>query len=129
MARRNHDAVEVSISQMRVLGDKVMVTDMDFDARVTASGLILPNDDMEQRGIRPRWCRIIAKGPKQEDVEVGEWIYVAHGRWTRGVDVLDTDTDTHMTIRLVDPKDMILRSPEPLRDETVREKLGLDGGV
>ena len=126
---RNQSAVAVSIGNLRVLGNNVMVTDMDFDARVTASGIILPNDDMEQRGIRPRWCRIVAKGPKQEDVEVGEWIYVDHGRWTRGVDVLDTDTDTEMTIRLVDPKDMILHSDEPLADETVREKLGLDGGV
>jgi co-chaperonin GroES (HSP10) len=126
---RNQTAVEISMGNLRVLGDKVMVTNMDFDARVTASGIILPHDDMEQRGIRPRWCRIIAKGPKQEDVEVGEWIYVAHGRWTRGVDVYDIDTGTEMTIRFVDPKDMILHSDEPLRDETVRDKLGLDGGV
>jgi len=126
---RNQTAVEVSMGNLRVLGDKVMVTDMDFDARVTKSGLILPNDDMEQRGIRPRWCRIIAKGPKQEDVEVGEWIYVAHGRWTRGVDILDTDTNTEITVRLVDPNDMILHADEPLPDETVREKLGLDGGI
>jgi co-chaperonin GroES (HSP10) len=121
---RNQSAVEVSISNLRVLGNKIMVTDMDFDARVTASGLILPNDDMEQRGIRPRWCRIIAKGPEQEDVEVGEWVYVAHGRWTRGVDVFDKDTQQEITIRMIDPNDMILHSDEPLRDDTVREKLG-----
>jgi co-chaperonin GroES (HSP10) len=126
---RNQSSVEVSMGNLRVLGDKVMVTDMDFDARVTASGIILPGDDMEQRGIRPRWARVIAVGPKQEDVVVGEWVYVAHGRWTRGVDITDSDTDTEMTVRLVDPKDMILTAPEPLRDETVREKLGLDGGV
>jgi hypothetical protein len=94
---------------------------------VTGSGLILPGDDMEQRGIRPRWCRIIAVGPDQEDVEVGEWVYVDHGRWTRGVDIFDTDSETEMTIRMVDPKDMILHSDEPLRDETVRYKLGIEG--
>lgn len=129
MAKRNHDAVRVSIGNLKVLKDKVMVTDMSFEHRVTTSGIILPNDDMEQRGIRPRWCRVIAKGPEQEDIEVGEWIYVEHGRWTRGVDVYDTDTDTEMTIRMVDPKDMILHSDEPLQDETVRYKLGLNGGV
>lgn len=126
---RNQTAVEVSMSNIRVLGDKVMVTDMEFDARVTSSGIILPDDDMEQRGIRPRWCRVIAKGPKQESVDIGEWVYVEHGRWTRGVDIKDLDSDREMTIRFVDPKDMIMKADEPLPDETVREKLGLDGGV
>jgi co-chaperonin GroES (HSP10) len=124
MSRRNQEAVEISVSNLKVLKDKVMVTDMSFEHRVTTSGIILPHDDMEQRGIRPRWARVIAKGPEQKDVEVGEWIYVAHGRWTRGVDVLDTDTGKEMIIRMVDPADMILRSDEPLKDETVREKLG-----
>lgn len=124
---RNQSAVNISIGNLRVLGNKVMVTDMEFDARVTDSGIILPGDDMEQRGIRPRWCRVIAKGPEQEDVEVGEWVYVDHGRWTRGVDIFDTDSETEMTIRMVDPKDMILRNDKPLRDETVRYKLGIEG--
>ena len=127
MSRRNHESVEVSVSNLKVLKKQVMVTDMSFEHRVTTAGLILPNDDMEQRGIRPRWARVIAVGPEQEDVTVGEWVYVDHGRWTRGVDILDTDTGQEMTIRMVDPKDMILRSPEPLNDETVRYKLGIEG--
>ena len=79
--------IEFSLNSFRVLGDKIMAANMDFDERVTASGIILLGDDMEQRGIRPRWCRVIAKGPEQEDIEVGEWIYVEHGRWTRGFEV------------------------------------------
>lgn len=125
----NQHRTKLSISKLKVLRDKVMVTDMEFEERVTKSGVILIADDMEQRGIRPRWARVIAKGPDQDQIEVGEWIYIAHGRWTRGVDILDIDTDTEMTVRMVDPKDMILRAPEPLLDETVREKLGTDGGV
>ena len=125
----NQHRTNLSVSKLKVLRDKVMVTDMQFEERKTKNGIILIDDDMEQRGIRPRWARVIAKGPDQDEIEVGEWIYVAHGRWTRGVDILDTDTDTPMTVRMVDPKDMILRAPEPLADETVREKLGTDGGV
>jgi len=121
--------VKLGISQMKVLKDKVMVTDMDFEERQTQNGIILLNDDMEQRGIRPRWARVIAKGPDQHDIEVGEWIYIAHGRWTRGVDIIDTDTNKEITVRMVDPKDMILRAPEPFIDENVRDKLGLEGGV
>ena len=125
----NQHRTELSLSKIKVLRDKVMVTDMQFDERRTKNGIILIEDDMEQRGIRPRWARVIAVGPDQDMVKKDEWIYVAHGRWTRGVDILDTDTDTPMTVRMVDPKDMILKAPEPLADETVREKLGTDGGV
>jgi hypothetical protein len=116
--------VTVSVSRLSVLKDKIMVTDMDFDERITQSGLILMNDDMEQRGIRPRWARVIAKGPDQKDIEVGEWIYIAHGRWTRGVDIIDTDTNKEITVRMVDPKDLLLTADEPIIDETVRDKLG-----
>jgi co-chaperonin GroES (HSP10) len=121
--------IELSLSNFRVLRDKIMAAEMDFDERVTASGIILPSDDMEQRGIRPRWCRVIAVGPDQTEAEVGKWIYVAHGRWSRGIDCVDTDTGDQFTIRQIDPAEILLMADEPIRDETVREKIGLNGGV
>lgn len=111
------------------LRDNVLVADMEFGDRKTAGGLILPSDDMEQRGIRPRWCRVLAVGPKNEDVKVNEWIYVEHGRWTRGFDMTDPDTDETITVRMVEPKAIIMTADEPILDETVRYKLGTDGGV
>ena len=70
-------------------GDSVIVEDMEFDVRITQTGLILPNDNGKSSGIRPRWGRVYAVGPEQQDVRVGEWICVAHGRWTRGLDIED----------------------------------------
>ena len=119
--------LEISLSNMRVIKDKIIVADMDFDERVTSSGIILIADDMEQRGIRPRWARVVAKGPEQDAVDVD--VYVAHGRWSRGIDIINTDDGSEMTLRQVDPLEIYLKSPEPLKDEFVREKLGLDGGV
>ena len=111
------------------LRDNVLATDMEFGDRRTKGGLILPSDDMEQRGIRPRWCRVLAVGPQNEDVKVGDWIYVEHGRWTRGFDMTDPDTDETITVRMVEPKAIIMTADEPILDETVRYKLGTDGGV
>ena len=111
------------------LRDNVLVADMEFGDRKTQGGIILPSDDMEQRGIRPRWCRVLAVGPKNEDVKVNEWIYVEHGRWTRGFDMTDPDTDETITVRMVEPKAIIMTADEPILDETVRYKLGTDGGV
>jgi co-chaperonin GroES (HSP10) len=97
--------------------NNIIVTDMDFDERVSKGGVILINDNMEERGIRPRWCKVVAVGPKNKDIKEGEWIYVAHGRWTRGLDMTDPESGETTTIRMVDPKDVLLASKElPLDD-------------
>jgi len=99
----------------------ILVTDMEFGERKTSTGLILPGDDMEERGIRPRWCRVLAVGPKNLDVKAGEYILVAHGRWTRGLDMTDPNTNESITVRLVDPKDVLLSSDELPVDEYVAQ--------
>lgn len=70
------------VSSFSPLGDKVFVTDLDRGPQRTASGLILPDDDMTERGIRPRWGRVYAIGPDVVDVKVGEWVLVEHARWS-----------------------------------------------
>lgn len=97
----------------------ILVTDMEFGERKTQAGIILPGDDREERGIRPRWCKIIAVGPANKDVNAGEYILVAHGRWTRGLDMTDPDTGESITVRLVDPKDVLLASDELPTDDYV----------
>lgn len=97
-------------AQIRAIKKDVIVTDMAFDHRFTQGGLILLNDNGKSTGIRPRWGRVYAVGPDQQDVQVGQWICVAHGRWTRGLDIED-ETGTR-TIRKIDPKDILLVSDD-----------------
>jgi hypothetical protein len=99
-----YSAHQITREKFHALGDSVIVEDMEFDQRITQTGLILPNDNGKSSGIRPRWGRVYAVGPEQQDVRVGEWICVAHGRWTRGVDI--EDGDVKRTIRKIDPKDI-----------------------
>jgi co-chaperonin GroES (HSP10) len=96
----------------------ILVTDMEFGERVTSGGVILPGDDKEERGIRPRWCRVLAVGHKNKDVNKDEWIYVAHGRWTRGIDLTNDDGES-ITVRMVDPKDVLLVSQDLPVDDYV----------
>ncbi len=95
-------------NQIKALHDHVIVSEMIFDQRITQSGLILLNDNGTTLGIRPRWGRVYAVGPKQQDVRVGQWICVDHGRWTRGLDI--EDENGKITIRRIDPKDILLIS-------------------
>jgi len=108
------------VQSLRPLKDTVLVTDMVFKERKLNSGLILLNDNGTTAGIRPRWGRIYAVGPEQKDYSVGDWICVAHGRWTRGVEIEDVE-GTVVTIRKVDPKDILLISDEQPSDDTMSD--------
>ena len=105
------------IKNFRTLHDWVVVQDMVFDERITSSGIVLLNDNGKGTGIRPRWARVYAVGPEQEHVSPGQWICVAHGRWTRGVEIVDDGQS--MTIRKVDPKDILLISDTEPQDDTM----------
>ncbi len=100
--------------KLKPLRDNVLVTDMSFEEQTTASGIIIQSDDGKTRGVKPRWCRVWAIGPEQVDVKVGEWIYVEHGRWTRGVKVEEDGVET--TIRRVDTAAILLQAEEPPGD-------------
>ena len=99
---------QIRQSELRALKKDVLVTDMSFDQRITQGGLILLNDNGTSLGIRPRWGRVYAIGSEQQDVQVGQWICVAHCRWTRGIDL--EDESGKRTIRKIDPKDILLIS-------------------
>ena len=110
------------IRSLRALGDSVIVADMEFTGRTLSSGIILHNDNGTTAGIRPRWGQIYAVGPEQQDVLPGQWVCVAHGRWTRGLDIEDA-TGTK-TIRRIDANDMLLVSDEePGTDDTISDAI------
>ena len=104
-------------TQITALHDHVIVSEMTFDQRITSGGLILLNDNGTSLGIRPRWGQVYAVGPKQKDILVGQWVCVAHGRWTRGLDI--EDESDKRTIRRIDPNDILLISDQQQHDHTM----------
>jgi co-chaperonin GroES (HSP10) len=107
------------ITEIRALKDNVLVTDMEFTGRQLQSGIVLLNDNGTTAGIRPRWGQVYAIGPDQQDVTIGQWICVAHGRWTRGHNI--EDATGVKTIRKIDPKDILLVSDGQPNDDTMSE--------
>ena len=110
-------------SQIHPLNNSVIVSEMIFDQRITSSGIILPNDNGTGSGIRPRWGQVYAIGPEQTDVTVGQWICVAHGRWTRGIDI--EDESGKKTLRRIDPNDILMVSDELPRDDTMSDAVNV----
>ena len=114
----------IKVDSLRALNDHVLVADMNFKERKLSSGIYLLNDDGRGAGIRPRWARVYATGPEQEDIKTGQWILVAHGRWTRGVEV--SDGDAKVTIRRIDPECVLLVSDNEPVDDSISTAVHAD---
>jgi co-chaperonin GroES (HSP10) len=92
------------------LKDNVIVSDMNFDDEVSKVGIILRSQDGKSDGIKPRWGKVWAIGPTQQDVKVGEWVLIEHGRWTRGITVEEDGKE--LTVRMVEVKSIMLQADE-----------------
>jgi len=103
---------------LRPLGDKVLITDMEFGMEKTKGGILLHSDDGKSQGIHPRWARVYLVGPKQQDIKSGDWILLEHGRWTRSFQY-ETDSGEELTMRMADNKAILLVSDEK-PDDTMR---------
>jgi co-chaperonin GroES (HSP10) len=119
MANRIHISRN-KVDNLKALGDTILVHGMDFSQRMSGGGIILLDDDMKSSGIRPRWAQVYAIGPKVKDVNVNDYILIAHGRWTRGICIVDDEGEK--VIRKIDPNDILLISDEPVFDETLSDK-------
>jgi len=80
--------------KVRPIHADVLVCDMHFGEMKTASGLYIPSDDAKAHGVKPRWAKVYAKGPENNDpYNVGDWILIEHGRWTRKIEIEDENND------------------------------------
>lgn len=94
--------------KIKPIRNNILVSDMNFEGTTSAGGIYIPSDDGKSRGVKPRWAKVWAIGPEQSDVEVGEWILVEHGRWTRGITVEENGKE--IVIRRVDSEAVLIKS-------------------
>lgn len=91
---------------IKALKNKVLVTNIESGGKITSKGIIIPDDDGKERGIRPRWAEVYAVGSDIKDLKPGQWVLISHGRWSRGVDI--STKNGKVNIRQVDYPDAIL---------------------
>ena len=105
--------VTVYKGHIRPIHDRVIVRQMHFGEMVTKSGLILGSDDGKELGIKPRWGKVYAKGHENKDeFNVGDWVLVEHGRWTRGFNMELPDEDEVAVLRTVDASGILAYQKE-----------------
>jgi co-chaperonin GroES (HSP10) len=101
------------------LHDKVLVHNMHFGEQFTKTGIFIPGDDGKTHGIHPRWGQVYAVGPAhKEEFNVGDWILVEHGRWSRGIEIEEPSGDK-TTIRLIDNNCVMLWDHEKPQDALI----------
>ena len=97
-------------NDIKPLKKRVLVSDMHFGEMKTKGGIILNDDDGTESGIHPRWARVYAIGDQQEEVKVGEWVMVSHGRWSRGFKIKKKGVE--LEVRMIDENDILLVSED-----------------
>ena len=95
-------------NDIKPLKKRVLVSDMHFGEKRTKGGIIVLDDDGTEAGIHPRWAKVYAIGDQQDDVKVGEWVMVAHGRWSRALKIKKDGTE--LEVRMIDENDILLVS-------------------
>ena len=107
------------------LKKRVLVSKMHFGEVKSKGGIILIDDDGSAEGIHPRWAEVYAIGNKQEDVKVGQWILVSHGRWSRALKVKKDNVE--LEVRMIDEDDILLvseKEPEQNRKQAGYVNMG-----
>jgi len=106
--------------KVRALRNKVLVSDLERGMRVV-NGIFIPDDNGKSEGIRPRWAKVYSIGENVTDIEVGQWILIEHGRWTRMFNVgLPAEDKTELWG--VDWPDAVLLASDQDPDTTIFSK-------
>jgi len=74
--------------------------------RKSQGGVIMKEDDFGESAIRPRWFEVTHVGPDQDQISVGQYILLPHGRWSRGID-MDGSMREEDKLFLVDHDDIL----------------------
>jgi co-chaperonin GroES (HSP10) len=113
--------LNVTKGQVRAVSNRVLVSDMYFGEQKTSSGIVLTSDDGKTRGIYPRWAKVYCKGPQNKDpYEVGQWILIEHGRWTRGFKI--DDGSGEQELRMVEAESVLAYADEKPNDTYLGEE-------
>jgi len=101
--------------KLRPIRDDVLVSHMYFGETKTKGGIIIGDDNAKAHGVKPRWAKVYAVGSEHKDeYDVGDWILIQHGRWTRKVTV--DDGDNVLEIQKVE-KDAVLAWQDTAPDD------------
>jgi co-chaperonin GroES (HSP10) len=103
------------MTTIKPLKNRVLAELMGLEQRVTASGIIIQGENGKDRGIRPRWARVRLVGEGIDWVEPGQYVLVAHGRWSRQFNC-EHNGEKMKLVHLDNNECLIVTDEEPVDD-------------
>ena len=76
----------MNLIDVKVFGDALLV-DIQDRGEKNINGIIIPDDDMKDRGLRPRQALVLAAGPDaiKAGIEPGDKVYIRQLEWSRKI--------------------------------------------
>lgn len=71
------------MSTIRPLKERILAELLGLGERVTSTGIVIAGENGKDRGVRPRWAKVHLVGEGIDWVKPGQYLLVAHGRWSR----------------------------------------------
>ncbi len=118
MSSKSH----IKAKALRPIKNTVFVIDLEAGAQLTSGNIIIPDDNMTERGIRDRWAKVFSVGPEVDDISPGEWVLVKHGRWSPGFEI-ELDGETVRLWRIDYPENVVLAANS---DPRVTKRVGFE---
>lgn len=100
---------------IKPLANRVLAELMGLEQKVTASGIIIQGENGKDRGIRPRWARVRLVGEGIDWVKPGQYVLVAHGRWSRQFNC-EHEGEKMKLVHLDNNECLIVSDEEPMDD-------------
>jgi hypothetical protein len=101
---------------------------LEVGERVTASGIVLRDDNGKDHGIRPRWGRVWQVAEDIDYIKPGQWILCEHGRWTMTIEVRQEDGSV-LKFQKIDPNGIMAVQDEAPTDTIIGESFDLGGST
>lgn len=96
--------------------DAIYVQKLEKGEQKTRTGIIITEDGMTERGIRPRWAQIWKSGEKwKTDLPEGSWICLEHGNWSN-IFKLENSNGEKVEFQIIEKKS-ILRGGLLIKDD------------
>lgn len=105
------------MSKIRPLKERILAELLGLGERVTSSGIIIKSEDGKDRGVRPRWAKIHLVGEGIDWVRPGQFVLVAHGRWSRQFEA--EHNGEKLKLVMLDNKEVLCVTDEDPLDEYV----------
>ena len=74
------------------IDDHVLIYNIETTDEKVRNGIIILDEESNERGIRARWAQVYKVGPNQTEIQPDQWVLIEHGRWTRGITLDDGNT-------------------------------------